>query len=114
LLENIAGAVAAAVVDHDDLAFDAIGKFDGTHPPQNLRERVALVEDGNDHRDLAKVRRGHGLAPRGSCRGCAPDLRASPRAVPNRAAFVLYRYLGGGASGRRPAAVRTRCLRKTP
>ena len=63
LAQHVAGAVGAAVVDHDDLALDAVGELDRAHAPQRSRRtRVALVEDGHDHRELAQLRRRRGHA----------------------------------------------------
>ena len=48
--EHLAGAVGAAVVDDDDLALD--GQLDRAHAPHDLDDRVALVVDGHDDRQL--------------------------------------------------------------
>jgi hypothetical protein len=51
LAQHVARAVAAAVVDDDDLEVDR--QIDHPHAPHDLGHRVALVEHGHDHRQLA-------------------------------------------------------------
>ena len=69
LAEHVAGAVVAAVVDDDDLAVER--ELDRAHAAHDLHDRVALVEDGHDHRELADT------GPR-SRRQCPPSLTLPP------------------------------------
>ena len=72
LREHLPRAVVAAVVDDDELAVD--GQVDRTHAPQDLDDRVALVEDRHDHRELA-VRLDGGRPMSGTGAPCAPGSR---------------------------------------
>ena len=53
LAQHVARAVGAAVVDDHDLEVD--GQLDLAHAAHDLHHGVALVEHGDDHRQLAVV-----------------------------------------------------------
>ena len=84
--EHLARAVGAAVVDEHDLAVDR--KLDRAHPPHDLHDRVALVVDGDDDRELRGTAslavRLRVTGPSGTTRGAGETFAEIDPRAPNR------------------------------